>query len=740
VTGDGYADVAVGAPGVDSPYTNAGVVNLFSGVDGSLIRSLAGLQASDYLGGAVAFPGDLNGDGYGEIAIGRYSPVEGARIYSGLDGSVLYTFSPLAGVEGLAHSMAAVGDVNGDGYGDLLLGASSYSGTVTNGGRAHLYSGANGALLYTVSRPNPASYDAFGDAVAAAGDVNGDGYADVIIGAPGDDTLASNAGAAWIYSGVDGTELMAFHSSSANAGFGRAVAGGVDLNADGYADIVVGAPADTDPRTGAQGGAVHIFSGRDGSLIERRYAPFPDSFGSALALGDVNADGYADLIVGAPNADAARFSSGSAFVLDGPFGMPRADILMTASGDWAPADGASTVTVTVQVKDAAGAPVVGAQVGFLADGYAALSVTSAVTDATGRATVSVSDAVVESVNVDAYVAALSLSTALNGQTAHISFLDPLGDPDGDGLTNATEFTAGTDPNLADTDGDGFSDGVEWNTVPPSDPLNPVSVPLAMAAGTPAVVGTTPERLVAGNFVIDGYADLAVADRAGNAVHILAGDGTGAWTVVSSIPVGLAPVDIASGDFNRDGYADLAVADNASHDAYVMLGDGAGGFVQTQAVALATTVWPGSIAVGDFNIDGYADLAIGVDTVALAFPSSSSVLFYQGDGAGGFAAAGSVSLSGLAAAGPADLVASDVNRDGYTDVVAALAGTNRAVVALNNGGFAFTPSVYPVGNTPRGLAVADINRDGYADLLTANSGAADVSILTGFGAGFNPYVN
>ena len=146
--------------------------------------------------------------------------------------------------------MAGAGDVNGDGYADVIVGAGGYS---SNTGRAYVYhggpSGLSASPAFTATGEGPDNF--FGVAVAGAGDVNGDGYADVIVGACG---YSSYTGRAYVYHGGPGglSASPAFSATGAATGdgFGFSVAGAGDVNGDGYADVIVGASATAAHRPG----------------------------------------------------------------------------------------------------------------------------------------------------------------------------------------------------------------------------------------------------------------------------------------------------------------------------------------------------------------------------------------------------------------------------------------------------------------------------------------------------------
>ncbi|MBN2491208.1 MAG: FG-GAP repeat protein [Planctomycetes bacterium] len=314
VNQDGCADLAVGAPGASPGGRGcAGQVRIFSGKDGSTVFTFDGLATGDYLGWSVAGAGDVNRDGFPDILVGAYladppgrMSAGQATVFSGKDGSVLYRFDGLTAGETFGSSVAGAGDVNRDGYADIMVGAFRAS---TYTGQATVFSGKDGAVLHRFS--GKAAGIAFGAAVGGAGDVNRDGY---------DDLIVSDSPASWltsettVFSGRDGTVLHLFKGAAPGNGFGLAVAGAGDVNRDGYPDLIVGAYlADPGGRTDA--GETLVFSGKDGITLHTfSGVAAGDGLGCSVAgAGDVDKDGYPDLIVGAPLASpGGRTSAGQA--------------------------------------------------------------------------------------------------------------------------------------------------------------------------------------------------------------------------------------------------------------------------------------------------------------------------------------------------------------------------------------------------------------------------------------------
>jgi hypothetical protein len=279
--------------------------------------------------------GDVDGDGKGDVAVGavfeNVGPISDAgRVYvfSGANGSLLLTLdTPNPRANGNFGSSVAVGDVNGDGRPDIAVAAASENvGGNYAQGRAYVFSGAGGSLLLTLNIPNPQAEDYFGFSLAV-GDVDGDGNADIAVGAPyeyvGD---SANQGRTYVFSGASGSLLFTLDSPNPQSGvqFGVSLAMG-DVIGDGKADIAVGAHFEKVNGNISQGRA-YIFSGVDGSVLLTLNTPNPQvqaGFGSSVAAGDVNGDGKGDIAVAAPWEDVGGIEfQGRAYVFSAPTPTP----------------------------------------------------------------------------------------------------------------------------------------------------------------------------------------------------------------------------------------------------------------------------------------------------------------------------------------------------------------------------------------------------------------------------------
>lgn len=306
VNNDGLDDIAVGRLYVDSGSGDGGSVKVYSGNGGQLFAFYG--QAESKFGTSVSRAGDVDGDGHDDILIGapRDSGFWGnseAIVYSGRTGAELYSWQSSNHAD-LGTGLSDMGDVNGDGYDDVAIGAPGLR-------QVFVYSGADGNVLFQVSSPNGSH---FGEAVSRAGDVDGDGVEDLIVGAPRETYNGINhAGTATVYSGRTQEVLHHFHGEREIGFFGAAVSDAGDMNGDGIDDVFIGAPY------GGVGedetGVLFLYSGANGKLI-RQWTGHPESeFGSSIAsLGDHYSDAMNRFIVGAPSYSPGATRTGQAKV------------------------------------------------------------------------------------------------------------------------------------------------------------------------------------------------------------------------------------------------------------------------------------------------------------------------------------------------------------------------------------------------------------------------------------------
>src|SRR5690606_7810044 len=250
---------------------------------------------------------------------------------------LLHEFTGLAAGDGFGRALAGAGDVNQDGVPDVVVGAPYTAlGLSTSVGRVAVFSGATGGVLLSkYGEPSPGLLqvgDQLGVSVDAAGDVDADGYDDVLAGTTNAFFFTQGEGNLFhVLSGQTGGTLYTFHGDSLLDALGATVSGAGDLDADGTPDFLAGAPTDSD--LGFARGSARTFSGADGSILHVLPGPAGGSaYGSAVrGLGDVDADGHDDFAVfGLPPFDGSGALAGS--VLSGATGLPLAGFVRSVEG------------------------------------------------------------------------------------------------------------------------------------------------------------------------------------------------------------------------------------------------------------------------------------------------------------------------------------------------------------------------------------------------------------------------
>ncbi|MEM9378470.1 MAG: integrin alpha [Planctomycetota bacterium] len=301
----------------------AGRLPLFTAAAAVIVATSASAQQDPLLfqRGSVAYAefasdvqpfGDLDGDGRDDLLVSAPSSFAGfpgqghVQIVAGDSGRVLLTRTDFGSRRTFGHSVASMGDVDGDGTGDFAVGALQRASDPTVDSRVAVYSGATGDRIWFVGDFTP--NERLGFAMDSVGDQNGDGVRDLLVGAPAASVAAPFAGAVLVLSGTDGAVLRRIDGSSEAEQLGTTVSRLDDVNGDGVEDFLVGAPG-SEGTAGSEGGEVRLLSGANGGLLRRvrgRRA-FAGVGTNCDDVGDVDGDGISDFLMnsGSSNPNVA---------------------------------------------------------------------------------------------------------------------------------------------------------------------------------------------------------------------------------------------------------------------------------------------------------------------------------------------------------------------------------------------------------------------------------------------------
>lgn len=369
VDGDGVREVITSAPtyGAAGQPAGPGRVYLYSGKSGKLVWTATG-ESGEGLGTGLEGAGDVDADGLADVVAGAPG-ADRAYVYSGRDGKRLLTLAPAAPGEGFGNAACGAGDQNGDGHGDLLVGAPGSNAAGAGAGRAYVLSGKDGSQLLVLDGEAPG--DAFGSIVAGArggkggpllvgapgagtgdrgrvyvyaglqkapkqvieadetggalgamftslvGDLDGDEVVDVWASDFANTAKGPATGRAYVHSGKDGRLLRTLTGENAGDGFGIGSADVGDVDRDGFDDLVIGAWQHA--AAAASGGKIYLYSGKDGRLLRTLTGRIPgETLGfDAAGAGDVDGDGVVDLLVTSSWSHVKGFRSGRMYVISG---------------------------------------------------------------------------------------------------------------------------------------------------------------------------------------------------------------------------------------------------------------------------------------------------------------------------------------------------------------------------------------------------------------------------------------
>ncbi len=778
VNGDGYSDVIIGAQAFnDGANGSEGRAFMYYGSVTGISASPNSTpddanQANALFGISVACAGDVNGDGYSDVIIGAIRYDDGANVdegrafvyhgsATGLSASPNNTPDDANQINALfGVSVASAGDVNGDGYSDVIIGASGYDdGANTNEGRAFVYYGsATGLSGSPNSTPDDANQaDAqFGYSVASAGDVNGDGYSDVIIGADFyDDGVNTNEGRAFVYygsaAGLSGSpNSTPDDANQAIARFGYSVACAGDVNGDGYSDVIIGAIYYDEGLSFDEGRAFVYYGSATGLSASPNSTPDDAdqagaNFGASVAsAGDVNGDGYSDVIIGASQYDdGANINEGRAFVYHGSAAGLSSSPANTP-------DDADQANAFFGVSVACAGDVNG-------DGYSDVIIGAyqyddgANTDE-GRAFVYYGSA--------AGLSAVPNSTPDDADQAGAYFgysVSSAGDVNGDGYSDVIIGAYRYDDGANVDEGRAFvyhgsATGLSASPNSAPDDADQANTSFGYSVAS------------AGDVNGDGYSDVIIGayryDDGANIdegkAFVYHGSATGLSASPNSMPddadqsgayFGCSVAN--AGDVNADGYSDVIIGatfydDGANFNegrAFVYYGSATGlsaspNSTPDDADQTFASFGISVASAGDVNGDGFSDVIIG------AFFYSDGVNFNEGRAFVYYGSATGLSASPNSMPDDADQAeayfgysvasAGDLNGDGYSDVVIGAYQFNDGANLLEGRAFVYYGSPTGLAASPAstpgdanqafasfGVSVAsagDVNGDGYSDII------------------------
>ncbi|TET45637.1 T9SS type A sorting domain-containing protein [candidate division TA06 bacterium] len=330
VNGDGFHDVLVGArlAEVDG-LRSAGEAFLFLG---PYLISVVPLtesvpESAAYFGRTVSAAGDVDGDGFDDVIVGAPGSDGRAVVFLGpdLESAIPLTEPVPERWANFGISVSGAGDVNGDGFDDVIVGSEeSEVGGLHGAAEAFVFLGPALDSVISLTEPVPEEFARFGATVSGAGDVNGDGFDDVIVGARGANPWGiTDAGEAFLFLGPDLDSVIPLTEPvpEQSAFFAGSVSGAGDVNGDGVDDVIVGARY-ADPWGISAAGEVFLFLGPDLDSVIPLSEPVPEElalFGwSVSGAGDVNGDGFNDVLVGAAGTVDGLAMAGEAFLFLGP--------------------------------------------------------------------------------------------------------------------------------------------------------------------------------------------------------------------------------------------------------------------------------------------------------------------------------------------------------------------------------------------------------------------------------------
>jgi uncharacterized protein YjdB len=770
--GDGKADLAVVNNG-------SSTVSVFRNTSSSGAITAGSFAAKvDFTTGtgpvSVAI-GDLDGDGKADLAVANYDNSTVSVFRNTSSSGAITSGSFAAKVDfttGSGPVSVSIGDLDGDGKADLAV-ANLSSATVSvlrnTSSSGAITAGSFAAKVDFTTGTNPHS--------VAIGDLDGDGKADLAVSNYGSTSVS-------VFRNTSSSGAITAGSFAAKVDFTtgtnpHSVAIG-DLDGDGKADLAV---------TNNGSATVSVFrnTGSSGAITAASFAAKVDFTTGTnpriVSIGDLDGDGKADLAVanyGSTSVSVFRNTSSSGAITSGsfaarvnfttgtqPVGVAIGDLDGDGKADLAVSNyGSNTVSVIrnspliVPPAISAVSPLVGYPASSVTITGANFNTTPAnniVYFGATRATVTTASATSLTVTVPTGATYMPVSvnntaSALTGYSQY-PFLPTFDNsayiPGTVNMNGKVDFTTGTNPYsvaIGDLDGDGKADlAVVNNGSSTVSVFHNTSSSGAITAGSFAAkvdftTGTNPVSVSIGDLDGDGKADLAVANFSSATVSVFRNTSSsgvitaGSFAAKVDFATGANPISVAIGDLDGDGKADLAVANYTSNNVSVFRNTGSSGAITAASFAakvdFATGTNPRIVAIGDLDGDGKADLAV-------ANQSSATVSVFRNTSSSGAITAGSFAAKVDFATGnqPYSVAIGDLDGDGKADLAVANNGSNNVSVfrntsssgAITSGSFAAKVD-FTTGTNPRIVSIGDLDGDGKADLAVANYGSTSVSVF------------
>jgi len=327
--GDGILEVVITAPFHDAGGANAGRIHLVSGASGGELFHADGGRAGELLGFSARDAGDVDGDSVCDVVAGGQgsATVPGAaRVYSGATGAEIVAIQLGAAGDLFGASVTGIGDVDGDGHADLAVAATRDDTAGLDAGRVYVVSGADGqTVLWTIAGERAG--DLFGSSLANLGDVTGDGLPELAVGAANGGP--SMRGRAYVYDVARRQLVYTVQPTMSGANFGQYfIASPGDVNGDALPDLYV-----SDFGDGGGRGKAYVYDGPTGALVWSRRGQAGDGFGIGRGVGDVDGDGFDDLILGSWIANDGALNAGKADIVSGLDGTILTTLTSSTAGE-----------------------------------------------------------------------------------------------------------------------------------------------------------------------------------------------------------------------------------------------------------------------------------------------------------------------------------------------------------------------------------------------------------------------